>query len=149
MYMQQVQDHTYKTYKVKREKEQDASNSMFIIKLSVSTCFGHNYAHHQENKTVSYCMRCSVCVHTAHNAAPQDHSQPQPTHTDRTPHAVRHGLILLMMGIMMPETCRDRKLDNKHCISCIWLVLSLHLMCTMHGYENLKHTKSKSHQNSF
>ena len=23
----------------------------------------------------------------------------------RTPHAVGHGLILLMMGIMMPETC--------------------------------------------
>ena len=24
---------------------------------------------------------------------------------DRTPHAVGHGLILLTMGIMMPETC--------------------------------------------
>jgi len=22
---------------------------MFIIKLSISTCFGHHYAHHQEN----------------------------------------------------------------------------------------------------
>ena len=42
--------------------------------------------------------------HTAHDAAPQDHSQPQPTHSGRTPHAVGHGLILLMMGIMMPET---------------------------------------------
>jgi len=65
---------------------------MFIIKLSISTCFGHHYAHHQENKTVSYSVRCSVwvcglwlavvlwscvvsCVHTAHDAAPQDHSQ--------------------------------------------------------------------------
>jgi len=35
---------------------------MFIIKLSVSTCFGHHYAHHQENKTVSYCMWCSAWV---------------------------------------------------------------------------------------
>ena len=52
---------------------------------------------------------------------------PQPTHPGRTPHAVGHGLILLMMGIMMPETCWDRKFDNKHWISCILLVLSLHL----------------------
>jgi len=67
------------------------------------------------------------CVHTAHNAAAQDHSQPQPTHPGRTPRAVGHGLILLMMGITMPETCWDRKFDNKHRVSCILLVLSLHL----------------------
>ena len=65
-------------------------------------------------------------VHTSHNAAPQDNSQPQPTHPGRTPHAVGHGLILLMMGIMMPETCWDRKFDDKHRVSCILLVLSLH-----------------------
>jgi len=47
---------------VKRENQQDATNSMFIIKLSNSTCFRHHYAHHQENKTVSYSMRCSVWV---------------------------------------------------------------------------------------
>jgi len=35
---------------------------MFIIKLTISTCFGHHYAHHQENETVSYCMRCSAWV---------------------------------------------------------------------------------------
>ena len=92
----------HREHKVKRENQQDATNSMFIIKLSISTCFGHHYAHHRENKTVSYCMRCSarVCrlwlavvlwscvmscvhcesnsnfhaVHTAHNTAPQDHS---------------------------------------------------------------------------
>jgi len=109
---------------VKRENQQDATNSMFIIKLSISTCFGHRYAHHQENETVSYCMRCSawVCrlwlavvlwscvvscvhfhtVHTAHDAAPQDHSQHNQC---RTLYAVGHGLILLMMGIMVPETC--------------------------------------------
>jgi len=87
-------------YNMKRENQQDATNSMFIIKLSISTCFRHHYAHHQQNKMVSYCMWCSawVCrlwlavvlwscvvscvhcvkqsnsnfhtVHTAHNAAP-------------------------------------------------------------------------------
>ena len=38
----------------------------------------------------------------------------------RTAHAVGHGLILLMMGITMPETCWDRKFDNKHRISCVF-----------------------------
>ena len=67
-------------------------------------------------------------MHTAHDAASQDHSQPQPTHPYRTPHVVGHGLILLVMGIMMPETCWDRKFDNKHRISCILLVFSFHLL---------------------
>jgi len=48
----------------------------------ISTCFGHHYAHHQENKTVYYCIWCSAlvvltvvvwswfvsCVHTVHTA---------------------------------------------------------------------------------
>jgi len=62
-----------------------------------------------------------------HDAAPQDHNKPQATNPGRTPHAVGRGIFLLMMGIMMPETCWDRKFDNKHRISCILLVLSLHL----------------------
>ena len=61
-----------------------------------------------------------------------------------------HGLILLMMGIMMPETCWDRKFDNKHGISCILLVPSLHLMFTMHGHKNLRtiliHTNPQFHR---
>jgi len=137
----------HREHKVKRGNRQDATNSMFIIKLSISTCFGHHYAHHQENKTVSCSMRCSawVCrlwlavhtMHTAHDAAPQDHSQPQPAHPGRTPHAVGHGLILLMTGIMMPETCWDRKFDNKHRISCILLVLSFH-----HKLHNITETRT-------
>ena len=143
----------HREHKVKRENQEGATNSMLINKLSVLTCFGHHYAHHQENKTVSYCMRYSawVCrlwlavvlwscfvnsdchtVHTAHNAASQDHRQPQPTHPGRTPHAVGHSLILLMMCITMSETCWDRKFDNKHRISCILLVPSLHL--TQYSY---------------
>ena len=48
----------------------------------------------------------------------------------RTPHAVGHGPILLMMGIIMPKTCSDRMFDQKHQISYILLVLSLHLIVT-------------------
>jgi len=36
-------------------------------------------------------------VHTAYDPAAHDQC--------RTPHTVIHGLVLLMMGIMMPETC--------------------------------------------
>jgi len=42
--------------------QQDATNSMFIIKRSISTCFGHHYARHQENKTVYYCVWFSALV---------------------------------------------------------------------------------------
>jgi len=41
---------------VKREYQQDATVQMFIVNVrcflltTVSTCFGHHYAHHQENK---------------------------------------------------------------------------------------------------
>jgi len=59
---------------------------------------------------VVFCTGCAGCgwlwlAVVLYNAAPQDHSQPPPTHPDRTPHAVGHGLILLMMGVMMSETC--------------------------------------------
>jgi len=52
-----------------------------------------------------YCSNSNLhTVHTTHDAVPKHHSQLQSTHPGRTPHAVGHGLILLMMGIMMPET---------------------------------------------
>ena len=41
-------------------------------------------------------------VHTAYDPAPHNDSQQNQC---RTPHAVIHDLVLLMMGIMMPETC--------------------------------------------
>jgi len=55
-------------------------------------------------------------VHTACDPAPHNHSQHNQC---RTPYAVIHGLVLLMMGIMMPKTCWDRSL-----IINIWLVAS-------------------------
>ena len=138
--------------KVKRKNQQDATNSMFIIKLFVSTCFGHHCA-------VSYCVNVrghATHIYTRHTRTHVAKKKPTHSHyqpclpqrhygchilcfhllTDRTPHAVRHGLILLMMGIMMPETCWDRKFDNKHRISCILLVPPLMFM--MRGHKNLK-----------
>jgi len=59
------------------------------------------------------CKLCALCeaycsstklhsVHTAYDPAPHNHSQHNQC---RTPYAVIYGLVLLMMGIMMPETC--------------------------------------------
>ena len=84
----------------------------------------------------------AVCtkVHTDHDTSPQDHSQPQPTHPGRTPHAVGHGLILLMKSIMMPETCWDRSLiTNIELVASCWFP-SLRPIFTMHGHEKLKRT---------
>ena len=73
---------------------------------------------------MSYCMRCSAWECRLWLAAPQDHSQPQPTYPGRTPHVVEHGLILLMMGIIMSETCWDRSLIiNIELVASCWFSL--------------------------
>ena len=77
--------------------QQDATNLMFIIKLP------SQHVH---------------TVHTARSPTPHNHRQ---HNQRRTPHAVVYGLDLLMMGIMMSETC----CDNKHQISLSCWFLSL------------------------
>ena len=64
-------------------------------------------------------------VHTARVSAPHNRSQ----HSEfRTPYAAMHILFLLMMGIMMPETCLDRSLIiNIRLAASCWF-LSLHPM---------------------
>jgi len=42
--------------------QQDATNLMFITKLLSLHVSGQHYAHHQERKTVYYCMWCSALV---------------------------------------------------------------------------------------
>jgi len=44
-----------------RENQQDATIRC-LLSTSVSTCFGHHYAHFQENKDLCYCMRCAAMV---------------------------------------------------------------------------------------
>jgi len=57
-------------------------------------------------------------VHTAHDLAPHNHSQHNQC---RTPYVVVHALILLMMGIMVPETCWDRHLTiNISLVASCW-----------------------------
>ena len=83
--------------------EERESNEMQPIRCLLSI-FYHNM------------FRASLCPSSGEHAAPHNHS----LHNQcRTPYAVVHGLVLLMMGIMMPETCCDRRV-----IINIWLVAS-------------------------
>ena len=51
-----------------------------------------------------------------------------------------HTLVLLMMGIMMPETCWDKSLIiNIRLVASFWL-LSLHPTFMMHGHKSLKNS---------
>jgi len=76
---------------------------------------------------IVFCTGCAGCgcVHTAYDTAPHNHSQHNQC---RTPYAVIHGLVLLMMGIMIPETCSDRSLIiNIGLVASCWFI-SLHPM---------------------
>ena len=81
-------------------------------------------------------------VHTARVPAPQNHSHHNQC---RTPNAAADTLVLLMMGIIMPETCRDKSLIiNIRLVASCWF-LSLHpivfyssTFTTMHGPINIR-----------
>ena len=107
--------------------QQDATNSMFNIKLlsqHVSGIIMPIIRRIRPCPTACGVLPgCVGCGWLLSCGAPQDHSQPQPTHPGTTPHAVGHSLILLMMGIMMPETCCDRSLiktSNYVVVACCW-----------------------------
>ena len=47
-------------------------------------------------------------------------------------------LVLLKMGIMMPETCWEIVKNKPLTVASCWFSLSLHDLLTMHGHRNLK-----------
>ena len=48
-------------WKHEERRPQDATIRCLLL-TSVSTCFGHHYAHFQENKRPCYCIWCVVLV---------------------------------------------------------------------------------------
>ena len=80
---------------MRREDQQDATIRCLLL-TSVSTCFGHHYAHLQENKH---------CVLTSYKAAPHNRYQPHPAEPEQHTKCSNRAFVLLKMGIMMPETC--------------------------------------------
>jgi len=74
-------------------------------------------------------------VHTARVPAPHNRSHHNQC---RTPYEAVHILVLLMMGIMMPETCWDRStIINIRLVASCWF-LSLHPTFMTHGHNSLK-----------
>ena len=73
-------------------------------------------------------------VHTVRVPAPQNHSQ---HYQCRTSYAAAHTLVLLMMGIMMPEMCWDKSLMiNIRLVASCWF-LSLHPTFMTQGHKSL------------
>jgi len=68
----------------------------FIVLLIGSTCFGHYYAHHQELATVMSITAWSFRSWFQPTANQERNDQCGNQH---------HSRELLMMGIVMPETC--------------------------------------------
>ena len=74
----------------------------------------------------------TFAVHTARVPAPHNHSQQNQC---KTPYASVCTLVLLMIGIMTPETCWDKSLImNIRLLASCWF-LSLHPTFMMHGHK--------------
>jgi hypothetical protein len=96
------------------------ATDVFIADLiACSTCFGHHYAHHQELESilqlVAVCGLWCFGFKVAAAAARKPDTQPSaPHHTDNLKtvapnttgsNQLYNTLELLMMGIIVPETC--------------------------------------------
>jgi len=136
---------------VKWDRKPTRYNSQMFIINTFSICFGHHYAHLQENKMcvtargvlrwfcwmwlVAVVGRCVVgCEHcrtvtltvlTPYNAAPHNHYQPHQAEPVQHTTCSNTRLVLLKMGIMMPETCWE-SIDNKLLtVASCWFSISL------------------------
>jgi len=69
----------------------DAAEVFIVYLIACSTCFGHHYAHHQELKSIIQWLLLVVF-----RAVVFKYHKQQPLY---------NTLELLMMGIMVPETC--------------------------------------------
>ena len=76
---------------------------------------------------------------------PAPHS-PSHHYQCRTPYAAVHTIVLLVMGIMMPETCWDSLIINIKLVVSCWF-LSLHPKFMMHGHKSLKQSFFKHKRN--
>ena len=103
----------HREQRVKKKKNQQDATIRYLLSASVSTCFGHHYAHLQKNKGpvtafgVLFCFcrmwlvavvgRCVVGCEHCSSTVPAEPKQ----HTICS----NRAFVLLKMGIMMPETC--------------------------------------------
>ena len=85
----------------------------FIVLLIGSTCFGHYYAHHQELATMMLITTLVVSFLVCCRLQPGHYSSLTAPNLQPTANQERnnqcgnqhHSRELLMMGIVLPETC--------------------------------------------
>jgi len=71
----------------------DATEGFIADLIACSTCFGHHYAHHQELKSIIQWL-LPVVFRAAQHSTKYHRQQP-----------LYNTLELLMIGIVLPETC--------------------------------------------
>ena len=124
---------------------------MFFIAdlIACSTCFRHHYAHHQELKgTIQLVAACGIwcfgfqvvgmvccwglCVQFA-----TDNLKTKAPNTIGS-NQLYNTLELLMMGIMVPETCWESNniCNKKHLLHLVGIYF--HILTTMHGQNHFK-----------
>jgi hypothetical protein len=138
------QNYTLKGFRFKWINQPDAAISQ-VYHLSFkysSTCFAHHHAHQQELINCLRVCRWNVVVAVSLVVVGPDRTRPTtllPPRSNGKPEAATAVVELLMMGLMMPETCwavfKRQVINLRNC--CIWLVDSFECMM-MHGLENSK-----------
>ena len=111
-----------------RIKHQLDATYYFTVLLIGSTCFGHYYAHHQELATimlittlvVSFLVCCRLEIRCGYVGvvsglqAKAPNLQPTANQEWNDQRGNQHyGCELLMIGIVVPETCSGYKMHNK------------------------------------
>ena len=128
-------------------------NRGFIADLiACSACFGHHYAHHQELKSIIQWLLPVVfravvfkllvwCGAEGYVSGLQDAADQQLENNSTKYHRQQplyNTLELLMVGIVVPETCwASNKICNKN-LCCIYLAFYFHILTTMHGQNHVK-----------
>ena len=123
--------------------QQDATEVFIAELIAFSTYFGHHYAHHQELKSIirfAGCCFTSRILQTGHitlSSTPDQQLENHGTkyHRKQPPY---NTLELLMMGIVVPETCWA---NNKICN----IKPLLHLVGILFPHINYD-ARSKSHE---
>ena len=99
---------------------------IFIADLiACSTCFGHHYAHHQELESIIQVVAVDTQLSAPHHT---DNLKTKAPNTTGSNH-LYNTLQLLMIGIIVPETCwASNKIYNKNHLLHLVVILFPHTM---------------------
>ena len=124
----------------RQRNQQAATNLKFIVKLLSQHVSGIIMPIYRRTRVCTAACGvlhwlCWLWLCGVEARAPHNHNQYSRC---RTPYAIVYSLVLLKMGIMMPETCWGSSLIiNIRLVASCWL-LSLQPMFTMHCHKSLK-----------